>query len=90
MDFCFGGGNYITKKVRVVPLARATRLLALLFIPTNNIKLSQTVRELWPAQDFGVSGDNYIMKTVRVISLVRDTPTGPFHSYQILSNYQNQ
>ena len=28
----------------------------------NIIKLSQTVWELWPAQDFGFRGDNYITK----------------------------
>ena len=38
------------------------------FLP-NIIKLSQTVWELWPAQDFGFSGDNYIRKTVRVVFL---------------------
>ena len=37
----------------------------------NIIKLSQTVWELWPAQDFGFRGDNYIMKTVRVVSRPR-------------------
>ena len=30
------------------------------------MKLSQTVGELWPAQDFGISGDKYIMEKVRV------------------------
>ena len=50
----------------------------------SNIKLSQTVWELWPAQDFGFRADNYITKTVRVVSLARDTSTGPpLHSYQI-------
>ena len=50
--------------------------------------LSQTVWELWPAEDFGFKGDNYIVKTVRVVSFARDTPTGPpLHSYQILSKY---
>ena len=54
----------------------------------NIIKLSQTVWELWPAQDFSFRGDNYIMKTVRVVSLACDTPTGPpVLSYQILSKY---
>ena len=52
----------------------------------NIIKLSQTVWELWPAQDFGFRGDNHIRKTVRVVSLARNTPTGtPLHSYQTLS-----
>ena len=31
------------------------------------IKLSQTVWELWPAQDFGIMGDKYIMEKVRVL-----------------------
>ena len=49
---------------------------------------SQTVWELWPAEDFGFWGDNYITKTVRVVSLARDMPTGPpLHSYQIISKY---
>ena len=43
----------------------------------NMIKLSQTVWEVWPAEDFGFRGDNYIMKTVRIVSLASDTPTGP-------------
>ena len=51
---------------------------------------SQTVRELWPAQDFGFRGDNYIRKIVRVVSLARDIPTGPpiysSHHYQNMSN----
>ena len=38
------------------------------------IKLSQTVWELWPAQDFGIIGDKYIMEKVRV----HDMPTGPY------------
>ena len=51
------------------------------------IKLSQTVWELWPAEDFSFRGDNYIMKTVRVVSFARDM-TGPsLHSYQVLSKY---
>ena len=49
----------------------------------NMIKLSQTVWELWPEEDFGFRRDNYIMKIVRVVSLVRGMPTGPLlHSYQ--------
>ena len=52
------------------------------------IKLSQTVCELWPAEDFGFRKDNYIMKTVKVVVLAQDTPTGPpLLSYQILSKY---
>ena len=34
----------------------------------NIIILSQTVWELWPAQDFLFRGDNYIRKKVRVVS----------------------
>ena len=57
----------------------------------NIIILSQTVWELWPAQDFCFRGDNYIMKKVRVVSLECDMPTGPpLHPYQILSNYLKQ
>ena len=43
----------------------------------NIIKLSQTVWELWPAQDFGFRGDKCLTKKVRVVSLAHDTPTGP-------------
>ena len=42
------------------------------------IKLSQTIWELWPAQDFCFSGHNYIMNKVRVISLAGGMPTGPY------------
>ena len=31
------------------------------------IKLSQTVWELWPAQDFGMRGDKYKMEKVTVL-----------------------
>ena len=31
------------------------------------IELSQTVWELWPAQDFGIRGDKKIMEKVRVL-----------------------
>ena len=72
--FCFRGDYYIKNKVRVVSLVRGT--------PTgpslpNIIKLSQTVWELWPAQDFGFRGNNYITKTVRLVSLACDPPIGP-------------
>ena len=66
-------------KVRVVSLTRN--------MPTGpfhpyQIILSQTVWELWPAQDFCFRGDNYITKTVKVVPLACDTPTGPpLHSY---------
>ena len=54
----------------------------------NIIKLSQTVWELWPAQDFGFMGDNCIITTVRVVSLKHDMPTDPpLHAYQILPKY---
>ena len=54
----------------------------------NIIKLSQTVWELWPAQDFGFRGDNYITKTVRVVPLACNISTGPLlHFYQTLSKY---
>ena len=36
-----------------------------------NIKLPQTVLELWPAQDLGFRGDNSITKKVRVLSCMR-------------------
>ena len=39
------------------------------------IKLSQTVWELWPAQDFRFRRHKYITKKVRVVSLARDMTT---------------
>ena len=79
IEFCFRRDNYIMKKVRVISLAPD--------MPTGpplhlHQILSQTVWELWPAQDFGFRGDNYITKIVRVVSFAQDTPTGPpLHSY---------
>ena len=37
--------------------------------------ISQTVIELWPAQDFIAMGDNSRTQSVRVVILVHDTPT---------------
>ena len=52
----------------------------------NIIKLSQTVWELWPAQDFCFRRDNHITNIVRVISLASNMPTRPpLYPYQILS-----
>ena len=52
------------------------------------IKLSQTVWELWPAQDFGFREDNFITKTVKVVTLTSNIPTGSLlHFYQTLSKY---
>ena len=65
----------MNKKVRAVCLACDMPTGPPLPSLPNIIKLSQTVWELWPAQDFGFRGDNYISKTVRVVSLARDTPT---------------
>ena len=49
------------------------------------IKLSQTVLELWPAQDFGIRGDN---NGESESTLEHDMPTGPYLClYQILSKY---
>ena len=41
----------------------------------NIIKLSQTVCELLPVQDFGFRVDNYLTKKVWFVSLARDMPT---------------
>ena len=55
---------------------------------SNIFKLSQTVWELWPAQDLGFMGHEYIMKKVRVVSLACDMPTDAYLClYQILSKY---
>ena len=54
----------------------------------NIIKLSKTVWELWPAQDFGFRGDKYITKKVHVCFL-----SYTLHAYCALSMstkyYQN-
>ena len=42
-------------------LSHTTRL-GLIYVPTKNIKLPQTVRELWPTQDFGIMRDKYIVE----------------------------
>ena len=58
-----------------------------MFLPII-IKLSQTVWELWPAEDFGFRGHKNIMKKVRVVSLASDMPTGTYLClYKILSKY---
>ena len=54
------------------------------------IKLSQTVYELWPAQDFSIRGDKYIMEKdgESESTLEHDMPTSPYLClYQILSKY---
>ena len=49
------------------------------------IKLSQTVWELWPAQDFGIRGDN---NGESESTLEHDMPTSPYLClYQIWSKY---
>ena len=64
----------------------ATHLLDLIYVTTKNYQVSQTVWELWPAQDFDIRGDKYILEKVRV--LLYDLPTGPYLClYQILSKY---
>ena len=75
----------ITRKSTVQELFfYLTRYLSLTYI----IKLSQTILEIWPAQDICFRGDNYIMKKVRVVSFTSNMSTGPpLHSYQILSKY---
>ena len=41
------------------------------------IKLSQTVWELWPAQDFGMRGDEY-KNGESDSTFEHDMPTGPY------------
>ena len=66
----------------------ATLLLDLIYVPTKYYQISQTVWELWHAQDFGLRGDKYITKVVNVDSLARDTSSSPYLClYQILSTY---
>ena len=49
------------------------------------IKLSQTVWELWPAQDFGIRGDN---NEESESTLEHDMTTGPY-LYVSTKYYQN-
>ena len=51
----------------------------------NIIKLSQTVWELWPAQDFGIRG---VYNGESESALEHNMPVGPYLClYQILSKY---
>ena len=45
-----------------------TLLLDLIYAPTKNIKLSQTVLKVWAAQVFGFRGDKYKTKKVKIVS----------------------
>ena len=65
----------MNKRVRVVCLASDMPTGPPLHPYQILLNISQTVWELWPAQDFGFRGDNYITKTVRVVFLARDAPT---------------
>ena len=55
--------------------------------PPNIIKLSQTVWELWPAQDFGLKGDKFIKQELSFLhaTLLLDLIYVP-----ILLNYLKQ
>ena len=92
-DFSLGGDNYITKTG--LSLLHGTCLLVLLFISTKHYQnMSKGIKVMactrFPVQDFGFRGDNYLTNKVTVVSLAHDTPTGPLHPYQILSNYLKQ
>ena len=96
-DFGFRGDTYITKKFRVVSLARdtPTRLLVLLFIPTkyyqNMSKGIKVMERTRMSMDFSFREDNYIRKKVKVVSLARNTPIRPpLYFRQILWNYHKQ
>ena len=56
--------------------------------PPNIIKLSQTVWELWPAQDFGFRGDKYVKQELFFLHapLLLDLIYVPTKYYQIFSN----
>ena len=80
----------ITRKRTELELSflHATLLLDRIYVPTIYYQITQTVWELWPAQDFCFRGDKYITMKKRVVSFAGDIPTGPrFHPYQILSSY---
>ena len=69
-------------------LLHAKFLLDLIYVPTKCYQISQTVWELWPAQDFDFKEDKYITKNVRVASLARNSSSGPHLCLnQILSKY---
>ena len=86
--FCLHGDNYMMKKkVWVFSCMWHTYWSSSSSLP-NIIILSQTVWELWPAQDFSFRGDNYKTKKRRVVSLAWDMPTVQYQClYQILSKY---
>ena len=56
--------------------------------PPNTIILSQTVWELWPAQDFGFRGDTYIKQELYFLQTkpLLDLIYIPTKYYQIISN----
>ena len=55
-----GEFNLKIKKQRYCPSCMWHSYLTWYMSPSNIIKLSQTVWELWPAQNFGFRGDKYI------------------------------
>ena len=54
----------------------------------QNIILSQTVWELWPAQDFGFRGGKYMKQELSFLhaTLLLDLKYVPTKYYQIISN----
>ena len=60
----------------------------------NGIKIFQSIKKLWSAQEFGVeicSGEITSKKQNRIVFLACDIPTWPdMCPYQILLNYRKQ
>ena len=83
-DFCFRGDNYITKKVRVVSLARDMHTVP----PVHPDKLLSNYLKQYGSYDLHkVSASREITKIMTVVSLAHDMPTGPpLHSTKYYQN----
>ena len=56
----FKGANKIKRTKEELTFLYATLSLYLIYAITKYYQMSQTVWELWPAQDFGFRGDKYM------------------------------
>ena len=86
LEICLGEVTRRRPKQQLSFLHASSYLTWYMFLPII-IKLSQTVWELWPAEDFGFRGHKYIMKKVRVVSLAYIMPT--FLIFASTKYYQN-
>ena len=84
--YCVAG--YKKNEDNYCPSCKWNTYLTWYMSPPNIIKLSQTVWELWPAQDFGFRGDKYIKQELSFLhaTLLLDLIYVPTKYYQIISN----